>query len=182
MNLPQLTAEASLYQPRTQYRTKARTSLVGSSGRGMITTAQGDTSITVPGETITVHGTLNCPPGYEDQGGQCVLIGGGTLTTPSQTGGGTRGGTKGHGPSGGKKGNGLKGGNYNPSKGGICCCESYSGLSQGTYVYDSIAGGGWACSLKIPDGGTLEVFCNPVKGKSAYCADGTLGGQCTPPS
>jgi hypothetical protein len=176
MNLPQLTAEASLCQPHTQYRTNAPTSLVGSSGRGMITTAQGDTvtSITVPGETITVHGTV-------PKGGGTVTR---TVTTPSQT--GTKGGGtgKGHGPGGGKTGNGLKGGNYNPTKGGMCCCETSYGLSQGTYVNDTMPGGGWACSVNTPGpfGGTLETFCNPVKGKSAYCADGNLGGQCTPPS
>jgi hypothetical protein len=160
MNLPQLTAEASLYQPRTQYRTNARTSLFASSGRGMITTAQGEigtSNITVPGETITVIGT--------------VPKGGGTVTTPSQTGTGTKGGGRGrgHGPSGGHKGNGLNGGDYNPSTGGSCCGKYYLApgswvLSQSTYASNSDLG--WSCG---------DVPCDPVKGKSKFCADGGCG-------
>jgi hypothetical protein len=160
MKLPQLTAEASLYQSRTQYLTSARPSLVGFAPRGMITTAQGDTgtgTITVPGETIIVHGT--------------APKGGGTVTTPSQTGTGTRGGGtgKGRGPGGGKTGNGLNGGDYNPRPGGPCCGKYYLGvgswiLEQSSYSYDSDVG--WLC------GGAV---CSPVKGKSAYCSDGGCG-------
>ena len=92
MNLPPLTAEASLYKSNGHYRTNPGTSLVGPSTRRIariyptqseITSTMvggGNGFIDVPGnEIINVH---SCPPGYEDQGGQCVPIGGpGTIGT-----------------------------------------------------------------------------------------------------
>jgi hypothetical protein len=91
MNLPPLTAEVSLYPSNGHYRTNAGTSLVGSSTRRISriyptqseitsTLTGGDNGIiTLPGtEIITVH---SCPPGYEDQEGHCVPIGGTEITT-----------------------------------------------------------------------------------------------------
>src|SRR5215813_13805463 len=89
MNRPVLSAERSLYQSNGHYRANAGTSVVGRSARGIsrvyptqsevTSTWSGDGPITVPGtEIITVH---SCPPGYEEQAGQCVPIDGGSQTT-----------------------------------------------------------------------------------------------------
>jgi len=75
MNLPQWTAELSLYQPGTHYRTNVRTNLVGSSPR-TITTAQsgtgtqGDTGTGIDTGTGTFGDGPNqdqLPPGYTCQ-------------------------------------------------------------------------------------------------------------------
>jgi hypothetical protein len=55
MNLPQLTAEASLYQSHAHYRANAATGFVRSRSREIGTIYPGDG--TVGSETITVHGS-----------------------------------------------------------------------------------------------------------------------------
>jgi hypothetical protein len=172
MNLPRLTAELSLYQSGTHYRTNARTSLVWSSSR-TIRTAQGGTGTQgeTGGEIIYVHG---CLPGEVKIGNSCVDPGGDTLppiTVPAgqgpQGGGGKGHGPKGHGPPK-KKGNGLHGGDYNPTIGSPCCSmdPNVNRILSGNYSYSGKAG--WAC-------------CNPrntcdscsMMGRGAFCEDGS---------
>lgn len=184
MNLPRLTAEASLYRFGTHYRTRSRTSLVGSSG-STIRTAQGGTGTQgeTGGEIISVHG---CLPGEVKVGDQCVLLDpGGTLSSVSVPTGqgpqrpGSGHGGKGHGPHrpGKNIGNGRNGQNYNPVQGGQCYADfSADGnppvFYGGTYSLNpGGSDGGWACCTKLLPAGTLCAFCNPTNGKSAVCAD-----------
>jgi hypothetical protein len=181
MNLPQLTAEASLYRSGTHYRTRSRTSLVESSSH-TIRTAQGDTGTqgetgtppTIGNETITVHGTvpLQCPPGYEQLGNQCVP----TNALPT-------GGTQPVGPGSGKsgsgsgknRGNGRDGGDYNPVTGGQCC--GGGSVDHGVYQLGFntvIKANDWMCCLYYGPDYSLGscVFCDTANGASTSCKDG----------
>jgi hypothetical protein len=169
MNLPQLTAEASLYRCGTHYRTSPGTSLARSCCT--IWTAQGDTGTGDTGtrgsEIIYVTGTapIQCPPGYEQQGNTCVLLdAGGTPPIP----------VPGRGPVPGKnKGNGRNGGNYNPVRGGQCCAGD--SFDHGIYQFNPAADvNDWECCQYYgPDYPLNEcVSCNTKNGSSQSCADG----------
>jgi len=184
MNLPPLTAEASLYQSNGHYRTNGCTSFVASSTGTIVSIAQGGTGttwdgggneiITVPGEIINVH---SCPPGYEDQGGHCVPIGGGTGTGtfPAQSGGTGSGSGGGGKKSGKKKGNGRDKGDYNPKQGALCCGGDY--FKRGTYKFTTFARldgtdyWDWGCCV-----GNGCVGCETKEdGSSEGCSDGWCG-------
>jgi hypothetical protein len=184
MNLPQLTAEASLYQSGTHYRTNARTTLARFRSRTIRTAQEGTgtqgetgTPPTIGNETITVRGTapIQCPPGYEQQGNQCIPINalpsGGTQ--PSGPGGKGSGGS-GSG-TGKNKGNGRDGGNYNPALGGQCCGGDLvdHGIYQFGFDPANNANDFMCCQYFGADSflGTC-VFCDTKNGASTSCKDG----------
>jgi hypothetical protein len=170
MSLPQFSAEVSLYETRGHYQTHAGARLAGSIAY-KIYPMQTETMIddgggvlTLPGtEIITVH---SCPPGYEDQGGQCVPVGGWTLTFTdggeNQGGGGTASG------GGKKRGNGRDGGDYNPVEGAPCC--GGSSMEHGSYHF-SADDNQWGCQQKYP-GSVVWGSCVEKSGSSEYCKDG----------
>lgn len=182
MNLPLLTAEASLYGSATHYRTSSPgTSLVGFSSR-FICTAQGGTGTqgetgtpTIGNETISVRGTvpMQCPPGYEQAGNQCLptnsLPNGGTQPSGSGSGKGSGSG------SGKNKGNGRDGGNYNPVVGGQCCGGDLTdhGIYQVGVNPTTNANDFMCCQYLGADSvlGTC-VFCDAQNGASTSCKDG----------
>jgi hypothetical protein len=195
MKLPLLTAEASLYQSDTYYRTNARTSIVRSSRRRIQQqddgsqdggTNGGDGSD--GGEIINVHGNapIQCPTGYEQVGNTCALIDSGSITPPGTV--ATSGGSRtrnprpkpGHGPKRPNPkatGNGFNGGDYNPASNTPCCSDSSlsgdgSDPTPGSYVLNP--GGnayGWACCHQ---NGVCD-YCNSKNGKSTVCEDGGCG-------
>jgi hypothetical protein len=179
MNIPQLTAEASLYRFGTHYRTRSRTSVVGSSSR-TIRTAQGESGVQGDtgddddgdgGEIINVSGVapiIQCPDGYEQVGDTCIPH---APTPPVPVSGG-------HGPQPKPKpkprqtGNGLNGGNYNPTRGAPCCSNTSMGMlnyiQSGTYSLNPYTHD-WTCCHSKSD-------CDPCvtkNGKSQFCEDGS---------
>jgi hypothetical protein len=164
MNLPQFTAEVSLYLSNGDYRTHACTRFVGSSSTRPISDVYhpaqtGDTG-TTGNEIIHVTGTAPCPSGYEQQGGQCVPVTLGTL--PS--GGGTP-------PSGGGQGSGQQ----VPPGWTLCpgqatapeqtACSEWVVVTPGG---DQIGGGQIMCDEKG------NVFCCIQDGQGSW--------RCLPPS
>jgi hypothetical protein len=170
MNLPPLSAEVSLYHSKGYYRTNAGLSFLESSTRRIAriyptqseitsTMTGGNGIITVPGtEIITVH---SCPPGYEDQGGHCVPIGGPTLTFTD--GGSTQGG-----------GGTGSGGQQQPPPGWKLCPGTKAEQDAcSEWVVDKPGGG------KIGGG---QIVCDE-KGKVFCCIqDGEGSWRCLPPS
>jgi hypothetical protein len=182
MKLPELTAEASLYQSDTPYRTNARTSVVGSSRRA-IRTAQdhsgsqedGGTDGDIYGsEVINVTGSapVQCPLGWEQVGDTCVPPPGNNPRIPIPTGHGPKPKPQ---PKPRQTHNGLNGGNYNPTAGAPCCRNTAAGaaiiLAPGNYLYTK---NGWSCCTKFP-GHPLSYGCDACRGQSGtstVCADG----------
>jgi hypothetical protein len=193
MTLPPLTAEASLYDSDTYYRTHAPTSRSWSSRRRIRTAqdqgSQEDGGTDIYGsEIINVHGNapIQCPDGYEQVGNTCAPIDSGSITQPLPvaTGGGSKSPNPkhGHGPKrpNPKTGNGINGANYNPAAGGPCyadfgAIDGPPNLETGSYSLNpGGTPGGWACCTPAQPSGNGQVcaFCNPKNGKSAVCGDG----------